>query len=96
MAKRTIAELSRTRLFANSDTTYLTEEAVAGSLQRIADATELMAKTRIALEEERDMWKKAADVWEDYYHKESLSNRSLRGAITTLKKRLNAANKEKK
>ena len=70
----------------------LTIEAInAGSLQRIADATEKMAVRHTDLMRERDSFKASRDYWEKQYEDAVRSNRSLRGQITKLKNALAAA-----
>ena len=62
-----------------------------GAIQRIADATELMARRHQELVDERDRYKR----WYDTEHSEARrlarSNNALRGQITKLKKALAAA-----
>ena len=67
-----------------------TLEAIStGSLQRIADATELMAKNFIALQNDRDMYKR----W--YYEGNAKNTKlckqisALKGVITKLKNKNN-------
>ena len=69
------------------------EHINAGSLQRIADATELMAKRHQELVNERDTFKRSKDYWEARHADLERSNRSLRGQITKLNNQLAAAKK---
>lgn len=62
----------------------------AGSLQRIADATELMAKRYTELIDERDRLKRWADEARDRAYRVERSNAALRGVVTRLKKRIAA------
>lgn len=69
-----------------------TEQINAGSLQRIADATELMAKNHRELLQSRDRYKLWYEEWRAEARRFELSNSALRGVITKLKKKL--ANQE--
>jgi hypothetical protein len=67
------------------------EEINSGSLQRIADAVELMAKNHAALLEERDRYKRR---WEEELDRRAARDQTisaLRGVITKLKKKSGAA-----
>ena len=64
------------------------EKVKLGSLQRIADACELMAQNHAELICDRDNFKRWYEEGKaDLQHAEN-SNRSLRGQITKLRKRL--------
>ena len=63
----------------------------AGSLQRIADATELMAKNYLALQEEAARYKRWYEGERKSRHELELQRAALKGVITKLKK---AAKKE--
>lgn len=58
-----------------------------GSLQRIADACELMAKNWQDLVEERDRYKLYYENRKVRCNQLECSNRALRGAITRMKRR---------
>jgi len=58
----------------------------AGSLQRIADATEKMAQSYVALIEERDLYKSRYENKGKQVSRLERSNSALRGVITKLKK----------
>jgi len=58
-----------------------------GSLQRIADATEAMAKNHIALQRDHDLYKRWFTEEKERRHKLERSNAALRGQITKLKKK---------
>lgn len=62
------------------------EEINAGSLQRIADATEKMASSYENLRVDRDYYKGIAESRWDSMKKLERSNAALRGVITKLKK----------
>jgi len=62
------------------------EDINAGSLQRIADATEKMAQSYVALIEERERYKRWYENQRDLVQIERRSNSALRGVITKLKK----------
>lgn len=67
------------------------EHLQLGCMQRIADATELMARRYQELIDERDRWKRWHDTEQQAARRLARSNNSLRGQITKLKKRLDAA-----
>jgi hypothetical protein len=86
MSNETVKQASR-RDFTPSDS--LTWEMLqTGSLQRIADATEAMAKNHIQLQQERERYKRWYD--DERYERAKLekSNAALRGQITKLRKKL--------
>lgn len=62
------------------------QELQLGALQRIADASEAMAKSHMALIADRDWWKRQADSRGTRMEAAQRSNASLRGQITKLKK----------
>lgn len=62
------------------------EHINAGSLQRIADATELMAKNYAELIAERDQARRSETYWRDEADRIARSNNALRGVITKMKK----------
>lgn len=64
------------------------EHINAGSLQRIADGVEKMAASYDKMRVDRDWWKGRADYFQHESKMLERSNRSLRGTITKLKKRL--------
>lgn len=65
----------------------------AGSLQRIADACELMAKNHAQLIRDRDMFEKWFKEERAYKEQAQRSANSLRGQITKLKRQLAALQK---
>ena len=62
------------------------EDINAGSLQRIADATEKMAQSYVALIEERDRYQRWYEIRGERVSRLERSNSALRGVITKLKK----------
>lgn len=58
-----------------------------GSLQRIADATEAMAKNHVALQNDCDRYKRWFNEENERRLKLERSNAALRGQITKLKKK---------
>ena len=64
------------------------EKVKLGSLQRIADACELMAKNHAELIRDRDNCKRWYEEGKADLQRAENSNRSLRGQITKLRKRL--------
>jgi hypothetical protein len=78
-----------------SKQTYATRSHVAteseiktGCLQRIADATELMAKSHAELERSLRLAREERDRAQRWLKHEENKTRALRGVITKLKKRL--------
>lgn len=63
------------------------EEIGTGALQRIADATEAMAQNFIALQSERDMYKRKFESEAAACNRLNRSNNALRGHIKRLKKK---------
>lgn len=59
-----------------------------GCLQRIADATELMASNFIALQNERDMYKRRYNEGVEARNSRDKTISNLRGQITKLKNKL--------
>lgn len=70
-----------------------TDELRTGALQRIADATEAMAKRHTELIRERDSFMSLYYAACERETKLSRSNAALRGQITRLRKKLAAAMK---
>lgn len=62
-----------------------TDQIKAGALQRIADATDLMAKNYIEMQRENERLRVDKAMYYRWYQKEENRNRSLRGVITKLK-----------
>lgn len=84
-----LRQLSRDEYRANDDIPNR-DELKLGALQRIADATELMAKRHTDLIRERDMYKRFCEDKSRYASKLERRNAALRGQITKLRKRLAA------
>lgn len=66
------------------------EEIRTGCLQRIADATDIMARRFRDLQEERDRYQQWHDQEVERRLRAERSNSALRGQITKLRKRLAA------
>lgn len=64
------------------------EEINAGSLQRIADATEAMARGYLELIAERNYWKTRCERAEASLRSSARTASALRGVITKLKSRI--------
>lgn len=62
------------------------ESINSGSLQRIADAAELMAKNYIALQARAESAERSANYWREQYEKKVHQVRALRGVVTKLRK----------
>lgn len=60
----------------------------AGSLQRIADATELMAKNFLALQSEVETYKRQKEYWMTLAEDRGKTISAMRGVITKLKKKV--------
>lgn len=63
-----------------------TDQLCLGALQRIADASEAMAKSHMALIADRDWWKDRADAYSKRMDRADRTAAALRGQITKLKK----------
>lgn len=85
----TMRKISRTDFTSRNGNTI--EAINAGSLQRIADAQELMAKNHSDLVGERDRAKANAAYWRQQADLSAGSIRALKGVVTKLKKQLAAA-----
>lgn len=68
------------------------EQLIVGSLQRIADASELMASNYTALQENRDWWKQTANDRLARAEKAERRITALKGVITKMKRRNHATN----
>lgn len=64
------------------------ENIKIGCLQRIADATELMAKDRQKLIDDYEWMKKSRANYIDMYHTEQRRTAALKGVVRKLKKQL--------
>lgn len=87
--RKSFKELSR-QIFSKSpieDTTY--EMINAGSLQRIADATELMAKNHDDLIRRAQFLEESRNNWRSQAEASQRQVNALKGVITKLKKKLN-------
>lgn len=91
MAK-TQREASRENWNLNSDQGPTIDEINSGSLQRIADATEAMAKNHIRLQQDYDYMKGSRDRYRTELTAAENKIRTLKGVITKLKKKANPAN----
>lgn len=83
MAGKSLRDISRSNYFPNESPSY--EGLQTGCLQRIADATEIMASNYVQLQKDRDWYKQK---YEEQQRKiASLENtiKSLRGWITKWK-----------
>lgn len=80
---------SRVNYRVDNEAATLTELRT-GALQRIADATELMAKRYTDLIRERDMYKQFCEDKSRYAGKLERRNAALRGQITKLREKLAA------
>lgn len=70
----------------NWNTRCTVEDINAGSLQRIADACELMAKNYSELIDERNRWRRWHDEEQERRIALERRNAALRGVITKMKK----------
>lgn len=86
MSSRLLRDRSRENWTEGGERESPSYEAInAGSLQRIADATELMARSYVALIEERDRYKRWYEEERAVSARQRGRIRSLRGVITRLK-----------
>ena len=76
----------RSRQEWNADTTI--EHINAGSLQRIADAVETVAKNYTALQQERDRYKKWYEDERESRKQSERSMNTLKGHVTRLQNRV--------
>jgi hypothetical protein len=63
------------------------DELKVGCFQRIADATEAMAKNHVQLQRDHDLYKRWYEEGRERADKLERSNAALRGQITKLKKK---------
>lgn len=82
-------EQSKRNWFTTGD--VLQEHLQTGCLQRIADATELMAKNYLSLQGDADRYKRWYQQEQGYNKGLRLSNAALKGQITKLNKALAAS-----
>jgi hypothetical protein len=91
MATQSLRERSKLDYTSNYDSL---NDLNTGALLRIADATEKMAVTHVALQEDRDRYKRWYQDSEKTRKYLLLSNAALKGQITKLKKALAASKTE--
>lgn len=85
---KTFKDQSRGNWHNEKNQTSATFEQInTGSLQRIADATEAIAKYHVKLIKDRDMYEKLYKEYFSFYQKECKRTAALRGVITKLKKK---------
>lgn len=61
-------------------------EIKLGALQRIADATEVMARDRVAMEAEIERLRRATTYWRERCDRAERSRSALRGVISRMKR----------
>ena len=88
MNERYFDDESRTKWYSTTHDKPNTEQLQLGCLQRIASATELMAKNYDQLIQERDRYKRYYNEQHECSERLVRSNAALRGQITKLKKKL--------
>lgn len=86
---KTLINQSRKNWVTNGDGANL-EQINAGSLQRIAAATEKMAERHTELIRQRDSFEKAAHHWREQSEIKDRRIASLKGQVTKLRKALAA------
>lgn len=85
----TLREYSKNHNFTPTSVNGPTvEEINTGSLQRIADAAEKMAKNYTDLQDELEKMTKSKNYWRDQAEYKTRQIFALKGHITRLKKRL--------
>jgi len=72
--------------YGTSDEYLTIDQLNAGSLQRIADATEAMAKNHVQLQNDYNYMKISRDGYRELYEMERKRTKALKGVITKLKK----------
>jgi hypothetical protein len=87
MAKRDLRKASEVSYDVDDEEKITFKEINCGSLQRIADATEVMARTHQALIRERESYRRGWQNAKSTIKYLERSNAALRGCITKLKKR---------
>lgn len=65
-----------------------TDQIKLGCMLRIADATELMSRNFVSMQNDLESTKRNRDFYREKYHQALASNAALRGVITKLKKKL--------
>lgn len=80
-------EESRKNWYLAGDAKPSTEHLQLGCLQRIADATELMAKRYQDLLDERDSAQRSRDYWESEHARLLRRLNAAKGQITKLKRK---------
>ena len=80
----TLRELSKQNFTSSTGNTH--EAISAGALQRIADATEMMAKNYASLQEDRDRYRRWYNEEVERRAKLQRQITALKGVITKLKK----------
>lgn len=65
-----------------------TEDINAGSMQRMADALELIAKDRQKLIDDKEYYQESAKRYQECYENEQRRVAALKGVITKLRKKL--------
>jgi hypothetical protein len=88
MEKKSLKELSKTNWAVEDNSNPGDSNLIIGCLQRIADSTEIIAKDKDKLQRDYEYMKQSRDDYRSMYEKQANSNRSLRGVITKLKKKL--------
>lgn len=63
------------------------DQIQTGCIQRIADATEIMASNYVELQLKVERLEVSRDMFRDLYHKSERRNAALRGVITKMKKK---------
>lgn len=91
MSHRSYRDESRKNWGMSGDAPFDADQLKTGALLRIADATEVMAKSYTALVAERDRLQRYYDAECQRTSRLERQNRALRGANTKLRKALKAA-----
>ncbi len=81
---RDLIELSKQKFNCNSDAPT-DVELQTGCLQRIANATELMASNYVKLQKDYDYMKESRDKYRDMSERRDRTISALKGVITKLK-----------
>lgn len=87
MATKTFKEISKGDWHA-ANGPVSNEQIKIGAIQRIADATEIMAQNHVRLQNERDQYKRWFEEESRRCEKLERRNAALQGVITKLKKKV--------
>ncbi|MEM9167019.1 MAG: hypothetical protein AAGB48_08330 [Planctomycetota bacterium] len=91
-SEQTYAEKSRQGWCRGDGQFPSVEQLTLGCLQRIADATESMAKSHDEMEEKLRLARNSRDYWRKRAERAERSNQALRGVVTRVRRNADKAN----